>query len=70
MFKAAGYKATTFNLNLSNWNTQMAMDMNYMFFSAGYSATSWSIGDISNWFVSSIMDFSYMFCNAGYSAST
>lgn len=48
MFNGTGYKAATFNLDLSGWNVSNVTSMANMFNCAGYSATSWSIGDISN----------------------
>ena len=44
--------------------------MGEMFSSAGYSATTWSIGDLSNWDTSKVTDMSSMFSNAGCYAST
>ena len=43
MFYEAGSSATTFNLNLSNWNTSSVTDMSYMFYKAGSRATTWSV---------------------------
>ena len=41
-----------------------------MFDRAGYSATTWSIGDLSNWNTSSVTNMQDMFSEAGYSATT
>jgi hypothetical protein len=43
MFQSAGKSATTFNLNLSNWNTSNVTDMQDMFNDTGYRATTWNI---------------------------
>ena len=41
-----------------------------MFYYAGCTATSWSVGDISNWNTSNVTDMSYMFNSAGNKAIT
>ena len=43
MFSYAGYSASAFNLNLSDWNTSQVTDMSSMFLYAGGSATTFSI---------------------------
>ena len=43
MFYCAGQNSTTFNLNLSNWNTSSVTNMSSMFNAVGYKATSWSV---------------------------
>ena len=55
---------------ISDWDTTNATDMSYMFYSAGRSATTWSIGDISSWNTSNVTDMSYMFAYAGNSTTT
>ena len=44
--------------------------MQYMFQSAGYSATNFDISFISNWDVSNVKNMSYMFRYAGYNSET
>jgi hypothetical protein len=44
--------------------------MSWMFYDAGESATTWSIGDISGWDTSNVTDMYGMFDSAGYSATT
>lgn len=70
MFGYAGYNITSFELDLSRWVTSSVTDMGSMFNSAGFNATTWSIGDISNWDTSKVTDMSVMFQHAGYSATT
>ena len=41
-----------------------------MFVEAGYSATTWSVGDLSNWDTSSVTDMIHMFTDAGRNASS
>ena len=41
-----------------------------MFSYAGYSATTWSIGDLSSWNTASVTNMSYMFREAGRRATT
>ena len=40
-----------------------------MFYYAGYSATTWSIGGLSSWNTSSVTNMGYMFDYAGYNAT-
>ena len=47
MFNNAGYNATTFNLDLSSWDTSKVVDMSYMFQDIGKNATSFNL-DLSN----------------------
>ena len=51
-------------------NTNETVTMLGMFSDAGYSATSWSVGDLSNWDTSQVTDMSHMFSGAGYSATS
>ena len=55
---------------ISDWDTTNATDMSYMFYYAGSSATTWSIGDISSWNTSNVTNMNNMFANAGSSATT
>ena len=55
---------------ISDWDTSSVTNMSYMFGGAGYSATTWSVGDLSSWNTSSVTDMSSMFGGAGYSATT
>ena len=43
LFSSAGYSATTFNLNLSSWNTLSVTSMDYMFKDTGASSQNFSI---------------------------
>ena len=69
MFTYAGNNATTFNLDLSNWDTSKVTHMGSMFSNAGSKATTWSVGDLSNWNTSKVTNMSYMFNNAGQNAT-
>ena len=55
---------------ISDWDTSSVTNMSYMFSLAGYSATTWSIGDLSSWNTSSVTSMSNMFNSAGRSATT
>ena len=68
MFRDAGYSATTFNLDLSSWNTASVTDMSNMFQNAGYSATTFNL-DLSGWNTASVTNMSSMFSDAGYKAT-
>ncbi len=70
MFSNAFRSLPDFSLDLSGWNMSNVTNMNSMFFYAGYSATTWSIGDISGWNVSNAVDMTCMFSYSGYSATT
>ena len=70
MFYYAGQNATTFSLDISGWDTSKVMSMSGMFCYAGYSATTWSIGNLSGWDTSQVTSMSQMFYYAGYSATT
>ena len=69
MFYYAGYKATNFNLNLSNWDTSQVSTMTSMFRYAGYSATDFNL-NLSNWNTSQVSTMSNMFSYAGRNATT
>ena len=70
MFYFAGYKATTFNLDIGGWDTANVANMGAMFYCAGYSAKTFDIGDLSGWNTAKVTDMSSMFYNAGYKATT
>ena len=70
MFSNFAANVTTFHFDLSNWNVSKVTNMMDMFYCAGYSATTWNIGDLSNWNVSNVTNMSYMFSATGYSATT
>ena len=55
---------------ISDWDTTNVTNMSYMFYNAGDSATTWSIGDLSSWNTSNATNMSGMFAGAGYSATT
>ena len=55
---------------ISDWDTSSATNMSSMFSYAGYSATTWPIGDLSSWDTSSVTNMSYMFQSAGRNATT
>ena len=44
--------------------------MFYMFYYAGYNATTWDIGDLSGWNTANVTNMHYMFYCAGYKATT
>ena len=69
MFYGAGSNATTFNFDLSNWNTSKVTDMKRMFSNAGYSATTFNL-DLSNWNTSQVTKMGSMFNAAGSNATT
>ncbi|NLL01755.1 MAG: BspA family leucine-rich repeat surface protein, partial [Mollicutes bacterium] len=54
MFASAGESAAEFELDLSGWDTSNVTDMYGMFYDAGESATTWSIGDLSGWDISKL----------------
>ena len=70
MFSNLGYNATTFELDLSGWDTSHVTNMRYMFSNSGYNATKWDIGDLSGWDTSQVTDMVGMFYNAGPNATT
>jgi len=70
MFATAFYHLPDFSLDLSGWNMSKVTNMSSMFFYAGYSATTWSVGDLSGWNVSNAVDMDCMFSYSGYSATT
>ena len=43
--------------------------MNYMFNFAGYSATTWDIGDLSGWNTANVTNMDFMFDGAGDEAA-
>ncbi len=63
------FELTTIS-DINDWDTSNATDMSYMFYNAGFSATTWSIGDLSSWDVSNVTNMSGMFFAAGSSATT
>ena len=70
MLYDAGESAAEFELDLSGWDTSNVTHMYGMFYGAGESATTWSIGDLSGWDTSNVTDISGMFLGAGSSATT
>ena len=54
---------------INDWDTTNATDMSYMFYNAGYSATTFTL-DLSSWDTSNVTSMSYMFYDAGSSATT
>ena len=58
------------DIEMSSWNTSNVTNMGSMFYYAGYSATTWSVGDLSGWDTSSVTNMGSMFSSAGYSATT
>lgn len=71
MFAFANYNTTTFNLDLSSWDTSNVTDMSSMFYyiGAGNNATTFNL-DLSSWDTSSVTNISSMFNGAGSSATT
>jgi hypothetical protein len=69
MFYSAGQNATTFTLDLSDWNTASVANMSSMFYSAGQNATTFTL-DLSDWNTASVTNMSYMFYSAGQNATT
>ena len=55
---------------ISDWDVSNVTDMSYMFYYAGFSDTTWSIGDLSSWDTSSVTNMNGMFLFAGHSATT
>ena len=43
MFASTGYNATTFSLDLPNWNVSSCTVMRFIFGETGYNATSWIV---------------------------
>ncbi len=71
MFSHAGeVGASSFVMDLSNWNTSNVKTMYAMFGRAGTNATTWSVGDLSNWNTSSVTNMVKMFEYAGRSATS
>lgn len=58
------------SIDFKNVDTSIVTDMSYMFYYAGYNATSFNIKNLSGWDTSKVTDMLYMFYNAGYSATT
>ena len=56
--------------NLQNLNTSSVTDVSFMFYYAGYNATTWDIGDLSGWNTGSVTNMYNMFRNAGTKATT
>ncbi len=69
MFYGTGGGANTLELNLTDFDTSNVTDMFGMFASVGYSATTWSIGNLNNWDTSKVTNMGYMFARAGYKAT-
>ena len=70
MFKDAGFKSTTFNLEgLSKWDTSKVTDMSHMFSYAGYNITTFNL-NLLGWDTSQVTNMNYMFFDAGYNATT
>ena len=70
MFCAIGRNATTFNLDLSGWNTSKVSDMTCMFEYAGKNATSLLIKGLSDWNTSNVTNMSYMFGEVGQNTTS
>ena len=72
MFRGYGVAiTTTFDISfVANWNVSNVTNMSGMFSNAGYSASSWSIGNLSGWDTSKVTDMSVMFDCAAFSATT
>jgi hypothetical protein len=70
MFYGTGGGANTLELNLTDFDTSNVTDMFGMFASVGYSATTWSIGNLNNWDTSKVKYMNSMFSHSGYSATT
>ena len=70
MFYESGSDATTFSLDLSNWDTSKVTNMYGMFVYAGARATTWDIGNLSNWNTSNVTNMSGMFEYVGGNATT
>jgi hypothetical protein len=68
MFENAGYNATTFSLDLSDWDTSSVKSTTSMFSGAGHNATTFSL-DISTWNTSNLTTMTNMFKDAGRSAT-
>ena len=68
-FYAVGYNASTFIANLEKLNTFQLTNMHSMFSYTGYSATTWTVGDLSGWDISQVTDMYNMFSNAGVRAT-
>ena len=54
---------------LSNWDSSNATSMSYMFNSAGYNATTFTL-DLSSWDTSNVTNMSYMFGGTAINATT
>ena len=64
MFSSAGTFATTFDIDVSNFDTSSAIFVHSMFLNAGGSSTTFDI-DLSNWNISKVTEMSHMFYRAG-----
>ena len=70
MFCNAGHEAASWSIgDLSGWDVSKVTNMNSMFSSACYSATTLSL-NLSNWNTSSVTNMSSMFSNAGSKATS
>ena len=70
MFYDTADYATVFNLNLTGWNPSSAVNMYNMFYAAGYSAETFSLGNLSSWDTRNVTNMQGMFYYAGYNATT
>ncbi len=68
LFFGTGAGTSTFKLDLSSWDTSNVTTMAAMLSLAGYSATTYDLGDLSGWNISNVLDMNSMFASAGYSA--
>ena len=62
-------KGVPIDINLSSWDVSSVTNMRMMFYMAGYSATTFNIGNIASWNTSNVTDMKYMFRRAGYNAT-
>lgn len=70
MFYDTADYATVFNLNLTGWNPSSAVNMYNMFYAAGFSAETFSLGNLSSWDTRNVTNMQGMFYYAGYNATT
>ena len=68
MFAYAAQYASTFVVDISEWDVSKVTDMRRMFNYTGYHTSTFSLGDLSKWNTASATDMYEMFINAGYNA--
>ena len=70
MFRQAGYRANSIELDLSKWDMSHVTHPHQMFYEFGMNSKSVTLGDLSKWDTSSFTSMEYLFTKCGtYSTS-